>query len=68
MNNNNNPGLIRQVFECDYCAYNPENLTHKLYCFPHHKIDGLVQERFNSSALAMELRLSCTNPLKSSQW
>ena len=26
------------------------------------KIDGLVQERRNSSALAMELRLSCTNP------
>ena len=23
---------------------------------------GLVQERGNSSALAMELRLSCTNP------
>ena len=26
-------------------------------------VDGLVQERHNSSALAMELRLSCTNPL-----
>ena len=26
-------------------------------------IDGLVQERRNSSALAMELRLFCTNPL-----
>ena len=25
-------------------------------------IDGLVQERRKSSALAMELRLSCTNP------
>ena len=25
-------------------------------------IDGLVQERRNSSALAMELRISCTNP------
>ena len=24
--------------------------------------DGLVQERHNSSALAMELHLSCTNP------
>ena len=24
--------------------------------------DGLVQERLNSSALAVELRLSCTNP------
>ena len=28
------------------------------------KFDGLVQERRNSSALAMELRLSCTNPLR----
>ena len=26
-----------------------------------HNIDGLVQERRNSSALAIELRLSCTN-------
>ena len=26
-------------------------------------IDGLVQERRNSSALAMELHISCTNPL-----
>ena len=25
-------------------------------------IDGLVQERHNSSVLAMELRLSCANP------
>ena len=25
-------------------------------------VDGLVQERRNSSALAMELCLSCTNP------
>ena len=28
------------------------------------QIDGLVQERRNSSALAMELRLSCTKPPK----
>ena len=28
----------------------------------HVYINGLVQERRNSSALAMELRLSCTNP------
>ena len=26
-------------------------------------VEGFVQERRNSSALAMELRLSCTNPL-----
>ena len=29
-----------------------------------HEIDELVQERRNSSALALELRLSCTKPLK----
>ena len=29
--------------------------------FEYH-IDGLVQERRNSSALAMELRFSCTKP------
>ena len=28
------------------------------------KIDGLVQERCNSIAKALELHLSCTNPLK----
>ena len=28
------------------------------------QIDGLVQERRNSSALAMELRFSCNNPSK----
>ena len=28
------------------------------------KIDGLVQERRNSSALAIESRLLCTNPSK----
>ena len=27
-----------------------------------YQYDGLVQERRNSSVLAMELRLSCTNP------
>ena len=30
--------------------------------FMKHDIDELVQERRNSSALAMELCLSCTNP------
>ena len=30
-------------------------------CLNNSRIDGLVQERRNSSALAMELRLSCTN-------
>ena len=30
---------------------------------PSDNIDGLVQEKRNSNALAMKLRLSCTNPL-----
>ena len=34
------------------------------YLLPRHRIDGLVQERRNSSALAMNLRLSCTNASK----
>ena len=29
----------------------------------HDNIDGIMQERCNSSALAMELSLPCTNPL-----
>ena len=28
------------------------------------QVDSLVQQRCNSSALAMQLRLSCANPLK----
>ena len=34
------------------------------YVICKYKIDGLVQERCNSSALATELRLSCNNPSK----
>ena len=37
---------------------------HEEFRYPGLRIDGLVQERRNSSALAMELRLSCTNPSK----
>ena len=37
------------------------------FCYKNYT-DGLVQERHNSSALAMELRLSCTNPLILSCW
>ena len=32
-------------------------------CFRWYHFDGLVQERRNSSALAMELRLSCIKPI-----
>ena len=37
-------------------------MIHSTSCVADMYIDGLVQERRNSSALAMELRLSCTNP------
>ena len=36
--------------------------TGETLCKRGHFIDGLAQERRNSSALAMKLRLSCTNP------
>ena len=39
-------------------------LTSKKHSYYKDEIDGLVQERRNSSALAMELRLPCTNPRK----
>ena len=43
---------------CEYwqCVQEEESTHLRLHT------DGLVQERLNSSALAMELRLSCTNP------
>ena len=34
----------------------------RYHCLTTHEFDGLVQERYNSSALAMELHLSSTNP------
>ena len=37
-------------------------VRHVLEILKRDEIDGLVQERRNSSALAMELRLSCTYP------
>ena len=40
----------------------PSSFTSILTHCPIEYIDGLVQERCNSSALAMELHLSCTNP------
>ena len=53
-----NLGLI---FLMKYGTEHAEHPWTWLYLLEH--IDGLVQERCNSSALAMELRLSCTNPL-----
>ena len=45
---------------CPSCVYTAPRHGHHFFCIFH--IDGLVQERRNSSALAMGLRLSCTNP------
>ena len=39
-------------------------IFHELWIHSAHEIDGLVQVRRNSIANALELRLSCTNPLK----
>ena len=47
------------------CYWFCVSVIHQLLWFPFTKgcdFDGFVQERCNSSALAMELRLSCTNP------
>ena len=46
-----------------------EHDTHTFeYSQPLSHVDGLVQERRYSSALAMELRFSCTNPSTSYCW
>ena len=41
-------------------GHNWQHKRHGLWMYWY--IDGVVQERRNSTALAMELRLSCTNP------
>ena len=46
-----------------FIIYEQEHCYEKWYIFLCHDIDGLVPERRNSIALAMELHLSCTNPL-----
>ena len=50
-----------------YCVVNACDRIHsQLLNFLVTIVDGLVQERCNSTALAMELSLSCTNPSLSS--
>ena len=65
-------GLVLHISHTGYCCgHTPAGkkklhvLVLQIYEIQLYKvlIDGLVQERHNSSALAMELRLSCTNPL-----
>ena len=47
------PNLVAVLFVCTPASF--------VSILPWYNIDGLVQERHNSSALAMELCLSCTN-------
>ena len=42
----------------------PEFAENSILLILNIQIDGLVQERHNSSANALELCLCCTNPLK----
>ena len=49
-----------------YCMLHPWFIHFYSYCC--YNIDGLVQERRNSSALALELCLYCINPLDSVYW
>ena len=62
-------GLNTEVW-CSICQWRGSSLDQVMayHLFPTklllEQIDGLAQERCNSSVLAMELRFSCTNPQK----
>ena len=47
---------------CDWPSHHLPAAVSFFSCFEKCYINGLMQERRNSSASAMELRLSCTNP------
>ena len=49
-----------QIYHVKYQLHQPQQSAELLKTV--HHIDGLGQERRNSNALAMELRLSCTDP------
>ena len=51
------------LFEIGGLAFGTGYATLLYLEFDMGNINGLMQERRNSSALAMELHLSCTNPL-----
>ena len=42
--------------------YGGKQLARPMLIYHQQDNDGFVQERYNSSALAMELHLSCINP------
>ena len=59
-----NPFIVAIVIILCYCALFPRlEIRVGVYKYERANIDGWVQERHNSSALAMELCFSCTNPL-----
>ena len=45
-----------------WANYDPDSIEKPQWTSMKHDSDGLVQERRNSSALALELCLPCTNP------
>ena len=50
-------------FRCFLLKYHhDDSFFGSCYLWDHYHLDGLVQERCNSIANALELRLSCTNP------
>ena len=58
------PVLLEAIYTAMAIHFFSEDFQSSLYKHGNSQIDGLVQERHNSSALAMELRLSCINPSK----
>ena len=54
---------IQKYHSCWYPVNRHHQYPSRNHVVSDHYLDGLVQERRNSSALAMELRLSCINPL-----
>ena len=57
------PPRVWPVFMLNLCTITTQWISTTRHCWEREPSDGLVQERCNSSALTMELRLSCTNPV-----
>ena len=63
--------LIWELPPCQFCSAtsdNKEGIMTTLFSVVDEHSDGLTQERRNSSALALELCLSCTEPSIPFQW
>ena len=58
------PSQWETALFCNNISHWPGASLESSLCFVWGQIEGLVQERRNSSASAMELCLSCTNPWK----